>query len=156
MVSFVGIKDDGILIGLRGTHIDKIIDVNLTLNAYLSSILIKKYRGTRISFVFMSSAGALAGDRGITMYSATKHALNGLVRGLALEYGKFDINANVLALGVMPVGMRDSVPDKRLDEMIRRSANQKEVSVENVALSVEFLLQNHDVNGTTLYCDGGY
>lgn len=156
VVSFVGIKDDGILIGLGGKQIDKIINVNLALNAYLSSIIIKKYRGVRISFVFMSSAGALAGDRGITIYSATKHALGGLVRGLALEYGKFDVNANVLALGVLPVGMRDSVPTKRLDEMIKRTANQKVVSIENVALSVEFLLQNCDVNGTTLSCDGGY
>ena len=156
IVSFLGTKDPGALINLRGEQIDEVITTNFSLNAYLSSILISRYRGISMSFVFISSSGALAGDSGVTLYSATKHALNGLSRGIALEYGKYGVNANVLALGVVEIGLSKNVPEKRINEMISRTANRKKVDVANIASSINFLLRNKDVNGFTMACDAGY
>ena len=88
----------------------------------------------------MSSSGALAGDAGVTMYSATKHALNGLSKGIAMEYGRYGVNANVLELGVVSVGMSSEVSQKRLSEMVKRSANRKPVEVLSITSSLVFLL----------------
>lgn len=156
IVSFLGAKDNAAFINQTSDQIFNVINVNLALNSMFSSLLIKKYLGTAISIVFLSSSGALAGDAGVTMYSATKYALNGLSKGIAMEYGRYGVNANVLALGVVSVGMSSEVSQKRLSEMVKRSANRKPVEVLSITSSLVFLLSNKDINGTMLACDGGY
>lgn len=156
IVSFLGAKDNAAFINQTSEQIENVINVNLALNSMFSSLLIKKYLGTSISIVYLSSSGALAGDAGVTMYSATKYALNGLCKGISMEYGRYGVNANVLALGVVSIGMSSEVSQKRLSEMVKRSANRKPVEVSNVTNSLVFLLSNKDVNGTMLACDGGY
>ena len=156
VISFVGISDDGIFKNLDSLEIDHLIDVNFRSNTYLASAIIKYFGVGSTSLTFISSSRALLGDRGITMYSATKHALHGLVKGLALEYGRFGVRANVLSLGVAPVGLVNKVPEKRLEDIVKRSANGKVIGIDSVLQSLEFLQANKDVNGSVLYCDGGY
>lgn len=156
IVSFLGAKDNAAFLNQTSEQIENVINVNLGLNSMFSSLLIKKYLGTSVSIVYLSSSGALAGDAGVTMYSATKYALNGLCKGISMEYGRYGVNANVLALGVVSVGMSSEVSQKRLAEMVKRSANRKPVEVSNITNSLVFLLSNKDVNGTMLACDGGY
>ena len=156
IVSFLGAKDNAAFINQTSEQIENVINVNLALNSRISSLLIKKYLGTSMSIVYLSSSGALAGDAGVTMYSATKYALNGLCKGISMEYGRYGVNANVLALGVVSIGMSSEVSQKRLSEMVKRSANRKPVEVSNITNSLVFLLSNKDVNGTILACDGGY
>jgi NAD(P)-dependent dehydrogenase (short-subunit alcohol dehydrogenase family) len=90
------------------------------------------------------------------MYSATKHALNGFVKGVSLEYGRFGVRANVLSLGVAPVGLVNKVPEKRLNDIVKRSATGKMIEIDSIVQSLEFLRTNNDVNGSVLFCDGGY
>jgi NAD(P)-dependent dehydrogenase (short-subunit alcohol dehydrogenase family) len=156
IVSFLGAKDNVAFINQTSEQIENVINVNLALNSRISSLLIKKYLGTSMSIVYLSSSGALAGDAGVTMYSATKYALNGLCKGISMEYGRYGVNANVLALGVVSIGMSSEVSQKRLSEMVKRSANRKPVEISNITNSLVFLLSNNDVNGTILACDGGY
>ena len=156
VVSFVGISDDQIFKNLTVDEINRIIDVNFRSNTYLASAVLKYFGVGSTSLTFISSTRALLGDRGLTMYSATKHALNGLVKGIALEYGRFGVRANVLSLGVAPVGLVDKVPAKRMVDIIKRSASGTMIDINSVVQSIEFLRANKDVNGSVLHCDGGY
>jgi NAD(P)-dependent dehydrogenase (short-subunit alcohol dehydrogenase family) len=156
IISFTGVADEQIFCNLSSHEIDRIIDINLKSNIYLTSVVLKRYGVGVTSFIFLSSTRALLGDRGITMYSATKHALNGFVKGIALEYGRFGVSANVLSLGVLPVGLINKVPKKRIDDMVKRSANRKMVGIDSVIKSLDFLRHTRDVNGTIFNCDGGY
>ena len=106
--------------------------------------------------VFISSSGAIAGDIGSTMYTSSKYALNGLAKGIAIEYGRFGVNANIIALGILPLGLKNKVPEKRLKEMIEKTANRSFVKIENVSSTIRFVLTNSDVNGAVVPCDGGY
>jgi len=156
VISFVGISDDQIFKNLSSEEIDRLIDVNFRSNTYLASAVLKHFGVGSTSFTFISSTRALLGDRGLTMYSATKQALNGLVKGIALEYGRFGVRANVLSLGVAPIGLVNKVPEKRLLEIVKRSASGRMISIESIVQSLEFLRTNDAVNGSVLYCDGGY
>lgn len=156
LVSFTGAKDTQLFINSSGEEIKQLLDINFTVNAYFANLVIRKYRGIPISMAFISSSGALSGDVGSTIYSSAKYALNGLVRGIAIEYGRFQINANVIALGVLPFGLKNSVPEKRLKEMIQKTASRSFVKLENVSGSVKFVLTNSDLNGAVIPCDGGY
>ena len=156
LISFTGAKDTQLFINSSGEAIRQLLDVNFTVNAYFANLVIQKYRGIPISMAFISSAGALSGDVGSTVYSSAKYALNGLVRGIAIEYGRLQVNANVIALGVLPFGLKDSVPEKRLKEMIQKTASRSFVKLENVSRTVKFVLTNSDLNGAVIPCDGGY
>ena len=156
IISFTGAKDSQLFIALSGEAIQSLLSINFTVNSFFANLVIQKYRGIPISMVFISSAGALSGDVGSTMYSSAKNALNGLARGIAIEYGRFQINANVIALGVLPFGLRNSVPEKRLKEMMQKTASRTFVKLENVTSSIRFVLTNSDVNGAVIPCDGGY
>jgi len=156
VVSFAGISDKTIFKDLSQEEIDHLLNVNLNSNVYLTSAILKFFGVGNTSLVFISSTRALLGDRGLTMYSATKHALGGLVKGISLEYGRFGFRANVLSLGVAPVGLVNKVPEKRLSEILKRSANGKMIDIDSIVQSLEHLRENRALNGSTQYCDGGY
>jgi len=156
VISFVGISDDQIFKNLSTEGIDRLIDINFRSNTYLTSAVLKHFGVGPTSITFISSSRALLGDRGLTMYSATKHALNGFVKGVSLEYGRFGVRANVLSLGVAPVGLVNKVPEKRLNDIVKRSATGKMIEIDSIVQSLEFLRTNEDVNGSVLFCDGGY
>ena len=78
------------------------------------------------------------------------------MKGISLEYGKFGFRANVLSLGVAPVGLVNKVPEKRLNEILKRSAKGRMIEIESIVLSLEHLRENRALNGSTHYCDGGY
>jgi NAD(P)-dependent dehydrogenase (short-subunit alcohol dehydrogenase family) len=112
--------------------------------------------GKKLSIVLISSSGALQGDAGVSIYSLSKHALNGLVRCLSLEYGRFGVHINIVALGVMDGGISSDVPPSRLKSMLDRTANRSVVTPTDLAQTVKLLFLNHGINGSTVYCDGGY
>lgn len=156
LISFTGAKDSQLFIASSGEAIQSLLSINFTVNAFFANLVIQKYRGIPVSMVFISSAGALSGDVGSTIYSSAKCALNGLAKGIAIEYGRFQINANVIALGVLPFGLKNTVPEKRLKEMMQKTASRTFVKLENVTSSIRFVLTNNDVNGAVIPCDGGY
>jgi len=156
LISFTGAKDSQLFIASSGESIQSLLSINFTVNAFFANLVIQKYRGVPISMVFISSAGALTGDVGSMIYSSAKHALNGLAKGIAIEYGRFQITANVVSLGVLSLGMKNSVPEKRLKEMIQKTSTRTHVKVENVLSTIRFVLSNSDINGAVIPCDGGY
>lgn len=156
VISFSGIPDRTIFKNLTQPELDDLIDINFRGVTYLSSAILGYFGVGKTSMIFVSSTRALLGDRGLTMYSATKHALIGLARGLALEYGKFGVRANVLSLGMVRIGLITKVPDGKIKAIIERSANNEFVSVASIVQSLDFLRTNQAINGTVLYCDAGY
>lgn len=156
VISFSGIPDRTIFKNLTQPELDDLIDINFRGVTYLSSAILGYFGVGKTSMIFVSSTRALLGDRGLTMYSATKHALIGLARGLALEYGKFGVRANVLSLGMVRIGLITKVPDGKIKAIIERSANNEFVSVASIVQSIDFLRTNQAINGTILRCDAGY
>jgi NAD(P)-dependent dehydrogenase (short-subunit alcohol dehydrogenase family) len=82
-----------------------VVDVNLSGAFWLSQAagqaMIDAGRGGRI--IHYSSTRAVAGGRrGFAAYAASKAGLNGLVRQLATEWGKYRITVNGIAPGFVP------------------------------------------------------
>jgi hypothetical protein len=155
-VCFIGVKDTAIFTKINSEEIARLIEVNITDVVLWVQKLIKSCLGKKLSIVLISSSGALQGDAGVSIYSLSKHALNGLVRCLALEYGRFGVHINIVALGVMEDGISSDVPPSRLKSMLDRTANRSVVTPTDLAQSVKLLFLNKGINGSTVYCDGGY
>jgi 3-oxoacyl-[acyl-carrier protein] reductase len=156
VILFSGITDSTIFVNQTPSELEKIVEVNLMSNVFATHAALKKFRMNKLRIIYVSSSRALLGDRGTVMYSTTKNALNGLARGIALEYGRFGVRANVLSLGITEVGMGTQVAEVNARTIIQRSANRSPVNLESVALAIDFLRRNDDMNGSVLMCDGGY
>lgn len=156
LVSFTGAKDTKLFISLDGAIIENLLSINFTVNAFFANLMIRKYRGIPLSMVFLSSAGALSGGVGLAMYSSAKQALSGMVRGIAIEYGRLRVNANIVALGALSFGMRESVSQVRIDKIVEKTSTGSFIEPHNVSKTIRFLLSNRDINGAVVPCDGGF
>jgi len=155
-ISLTGLKDDSLLIRSSESNLENLFEVNLLIPTVFSRAILARYLGVRSNFVFVSSSGALAGAAGVVGYSASKHGLLGLSRGIAVEYGRLGVVSNCLALGLLDLGMGKSLDEKQRTEFLQRTTTRRAVREESVTMSLDFLLRTEDVTGTTLYCDGGY
>lgn len=108
--------------------------------------------------IVLMSGAASARPIGAPAYAACNSALEGLARGLAIELAPIRVNC-------LSPGTTDSELWQNRPEAFRNMAyelwRQKTIigrpaTVEEQAHSALFLLDNGNMTGSTLFCDGGY
>ncbi len=113
------------------------------------------------SLVFMSSVAGLTGIKGLTLYSASKAAVDGLIRVLAVELAAKNIRVNSVAAGLVKTEMYNALVERAPVEAIERKMKQNPLGFgdpEDVAMAVAFLLSDASkwITGTTMIIDGGF
>lgn len=113
------------------------------------------------SIVFLSSVAALVGEGAVSAYSASKAALLGLTRSLAIELAGERIRVNAIAAGFVKSEMSDTLMASLTPEhaeAIRLKHPLGTGTVTDVANSAVFLLADTSrwITGSTLVVDGGY
>ena len=108
--------------------------------------------------VLVSSLAAHVGGQGATLYAAHKAGLEGLVRGLAVEYGRFGVNANAVTPGFIDTSRFAARTDAPLRErLIAATALKRLATPEEVAAVIAFLMSPAAsyVTGIALPVTGG-
>lgn len=144
----------------------KVIDINLLGVYYGMKYVIpelQKNGGGKI--VNVASVGGIRGVLNQTAYVATKHAVAGMTKNAALEYGKDNILTNAIAPGAILTPMvaeafRQVNPDdpKTAEkEYASRNPTKRLGNPEDVAHLVAYLLsdENGYVSGQVIAIDGG-
>jgi NAD(P)-dependent dehydrogenase (short-subunit alcohol dehydrogenase family) len=113
------------------------------------------------SLLWMSSAYAHVGAPAQSAYSATKAAIIGASRSLALELAPRAIRVNSLSPGMVRTPMTDSAVTRMSEEQWARIAALHPLGIgkpEDVAHAAVFLLdpRNTWITGADLRIDGGY
>ncbi len=88
---------------------DRVLRVNVLAPAALTRAAVPELRRSSGSVVFVSSAVGLWGFPLVSAYSASKHALNGLVQSLRTELAGSGVH-----VGIAYVGIVQNDPDKRI------------------------------------------
>jgi NAD(P)-dependent dehydrogenase (short-subunit alcohol dehydrogenase family) len=143
------------------------IDEIMRINVYSAAMLARGFRqkGCRAegigSIVFLASVAGIVGEAGVAAYSASKAALLGLTRSLAIELAPEKIRVNTIAPGFVQSEMGDRLkqgltPDQF--SVIERKHPLGIGHVRDVANGIAFLLADSSrwITGTTLVIDGGY
>lgn len=106
--------------------------------------------------VVTSSIAALLGVPG-GAYSATKAAVSGLVRALAIELAPAGIKANAILPGFIETEMSTQTPQAFQDACLRRSASGKLGTIDDMAGIAVFLASPASdlVTGQAIVIDGG-
>lgn len=141
----------------RMSTIHKTFQINLFSSLLLTQLLSKNMmRNKRGSIVFISSSAAYDGGANVE-YSASKAAIVGATRRLALELGTFNIRVNAVAPGLTDTDMGNSMSEE--DERIALSMNvmNRKGKPEEIADVVVFLASDMSrfMTGQVLRVDGG-
>ena len=90
-------------------------------------------------------------------YAASKGALLGFTRALASEMGRYGIQVNYVAPGLLDTGMGLRLPVHRREEYIGQSALGRLGSADEVADTITWLIsgQNRFMTGAPVVIDGG-
>lgn len=104
-----------------------------------------------------SVAGLRAADSLSASYTASKHALLGLTRALAVEYSGDGVRVNALCPGVIDTDMLNGMADELKADLKKKNPAARLGTAHEVAVAAEFLLSDRSsyVSGTTLTLDAG-
>jgi len=159
LVNNAAVGTDGVLGTLHQTDIRNLISVNIEapilLTKYISRhMMLKQVKGRIIN---IGSIIGSTGYSGLSVYGATKAAMEGFSRSLAREVGKLGITVNVVAPGFMETHMTSVLGDEQLAKIRRRSALGEFASTESVAGMVQHLLSPAAgcITGSVFTVDGG-
>jgi meso-butanediol dehydrogenase / (S,S)-butanediol dehydrogenase / diacetyl reductase len=157
-----GITGGGGIEDLPMASFRQVLDVNLcgTVLGIRAALPALRRRGGGAIAVTSSTMG-VAADAENWAYSASKHALIGIVRGLAREIGWQGIRINALCPGLtqdtgMTSGLRD-LGEERFAMMARAVPLQRWAEASEMAAVLEFLISSASsyVNGHAMVADGG-
>jgi 3-oxoacyl-[acyl-carrier protein] reductase len=158
LVNNAGVAREGV-IGLFGDEaLDQVIDLNLKGTVYVtraaSRVMLSRRAG---AIVNISSVVGLSGYRGLSVYGATKAALDGLTRALARELGSRGITVNSVAPGYLRTEMSHGLEEEQLGQIARRTPLGRLGEPEDVARAVLFLTDpaNRFLTGQVIVVDGG-
>lgn len=108
--------------------------------------------------VLVSSLAAQVGGSGATLYAAHKAGLEGLVRGLAVEYGRFGITANAVAPGFVQTSRFAARATPEAATRLAAQTSLKRIAdPSEVAAAIAFLMSPAAsyITGITLPVTGG-
>ncbi len=148
---------------VKEQRIDSALDISVKAAIMLArGFCQKSVRAEGVcSLVFMSSAAGARGQTGMSVYSASKAAVEGAVRSLACELAQRQIRVNAIAAGAVRTPMHDAIL-ANLDTAGAADYERKHLlgfgEPEDVARAAAFLLSDAAkwITGTTMVVDGGY
>jgi 3-oxoacyl-[acyl-carrier protein] reductase len=158
LVNNAGVARDGVLALFSDDDSDTVIDLNLKATIHVTRQVVRNmlvHGGGRI--VNISSIVGLTGYRGLTVYGATKAALDGFTRALARELGTKRITVNSVAPGYLKTDMSHGLDEAQLGQIVRRTPAGRLGDPADVARAIAFLVdeRNDWITGQVLVVDGG-
>lgn len=146
---------------LKETNLREMFEINFFSPTILTSELLKaKKINKKSSLVFITSiSGILSSHVGGTVYSATKGALNGLIKGMALDLAPKQIRVNSVMPAMVATHIFDnsSVDKEQLEHDAEMYPLKRYGKPEEIAYAAIYLLSDASAwtTGTNLLIDGG-
>lgn len=158
LINNAGITDDSLLLNMEPHQWHEVIRSNLD-SAYnvTRTFLPAMTEREGGAIIQVSSVSGLRGNVGQANYSATKAALIGFSRSLALEVARFDIRVNVVAPGVIETELAADIPETDRRKLIRNIPLRRLGKPDDVAALVEYLISDDAsyITGQIFVIDGG-
>ena len=141
---------------------EEVMNVNFFAPTELTRLLVKSKKiGKGSSIVFISSvSGVYCSAIASSIYSASKGAVNGLVKGIALDLASKGIRVNCVNPGMIDTHIfsEGKITQEQLKEDMERYPLKRYGKPEEVAYAVIYLLSDASswTTGSNLLIDGGY
>ncbi|MBV8116313.1 MAG: glucose 1-dehydrogenase [Silvibacterium sp.] len=153
--------ENGLIADQTDANFDEVFSVNVKglFIAMQQEIRQMLRQGGGGSIVNMASVGGSLATPGASIYVASKHAVIGLTKSAAVEYGRFGIRVNAVSPGAIRTDMLRQVfgDDSVLDQMDDAHPVHRLGLPEDVADAVSWLFSDSSsyYTGQSLVLDGG-
>jgi 3-oxoacyl-[acyl-carrier protein] reductase len=158
LVNNAGINRDGVIWKLSEEDWDAVLDTDLKGYFNFIHAVIPYMREQKSGKIInISSINGLRGKFGLTNYSAAKAGVIGLTKACAKEAGRFNINVNAVAPGIIATDMTKNLPPEALQSALAETTLGRLGQPEEVAAVVSFLASEkaRHITGEIIKVDGG-
>lgn len=155
-VHCAGIAKATPLRSMKVSMIDEVMNTNFTSFMCLVSLYAKKKYSEGGSIVAVSSANSHYPQKCMSVYAASKYALEAAVKTMAMELNERDIRINCVIPGAIRTAMIEGIRDETL-----KAIEEKQLlgmgKPEDVANMAAFLLSDMAsfITGRSMFVDGG-
>ena len=158
LVNNAGINMDNLSLRMKDDEWKKVIDLNLGSTFFLCKYGIKKMLKNKYGrIVNITSVVGHTGNLGQSNYAASKAAIVGMSKSLAIEYAKKNITINCVSPGFIQSNMTDDIVESIKAVLTSRIPMAKLGKGEDVANTVAFLSSDAAsyITGETIHVNGG-
>ena len=158
LVNNAGINMDNLSLRMKDEEWKKVIDINLGSTFFLCKYAIKKMLKNKYGrIVNITSVVAHTGNIGQSNYAASKAAIIGMAKSLAIEYAKKNITINCVSPGFIQSNMTDKIVESIKAVLTSRIPMAKLGTGEDVSNTVAFLSSDAAsyITGETIHVNGG-
>jgi len=158
LINNAGVGVDGMLSTMRDDDVHLGVSLNLEAALQLTRTCLKSMlREQSGCIINVTSVNGIRGFSGVSVYSATKAALDGLTRSLAREVGPMGIRVNAIAPGYFESAMTEGLTERQKAWIVRQTALRRLGETEDMLGVVRFLMSNEAafITGQTMVVDGG-
>ena len=158
LVNNAGITKDNLLMRMSEEDFDKVMKVNMNsvfnnTKAVLRPMLKQKYG----SIINLSSVVGVKGNPGQSNYSASKAAIIGFTKSIALELGSRNIRCNAIAPGFIETEMTQALNNDQVNDWAESIPLKRTGQVDDIANTSLFLASDMSsyVTGQVINVCGG-
>ena len=158
MVCNAGITRDGPSWKMTDAQWQSVLDVNLNGYFYCNRAAARVFKDQKQGrIVNVASINGLRGKFGQANYTASKGGVIALSKTLAKELGKFNVNVNVVAPGMVLTEMMAAVPPEFQATALAETVLGRFATPQDVAELIVFLVSDRarHVTGEVIKIDGG-
>lgn len=158
LVCNAGVTRDKVIWKMTEKDWDQVITVNLKGYFIYNKLAAQYFKDQRFGKIInITSINGIRGKFGQTNYSASKGGEIALTKALAKELGKFNVNVNAIAPGMVMTEMAKSIPPEFIKQAVDETVLGRIASPEDIANVVCFLCseKSRHITGEIIQVDGG-
>lgn len=158
LVNNAGITRDTLLMKMKDSDWQAVIDTNLSAIFHLSKAVIRTMMKKRCGrIISIGSVVGSSGNAGQTNYAAAKAALIGFSKSLAIEVASRGITVNVVAPGFIATDMTQALTQEQQQGILSKIPSARLGDAQDIANAVAFLASDEAgyITGETLHVNGG-
>ena len=158
LVNNAGITKDNLLMRMNEDDFDNVMKVNMNsvfnLTKAVLRPMLKQKKG---SIINMSSVVGIKGNAGQANYAASKSAIIGFTKSVALELGSRNIRCNAIAPGFIETEMTEALEAETINQWRNSIPLKRGGTPEDVANATLFLASDMSsyITGQVLHVCGG-
>lgn len=159
LVNNAALAYDDIITNAAIEPLEKMFKVNVFSAVMLTKYVIRDMllNNNKGSIVHITSVCAHTGYKGLSMYAATKGAIESFSKTVAREFGTKKIRSNCVAPGFMETSMSKSLSDNQKDRIYKRTSLKEPTDMQSVSNTVKFLIDegSSSITGQVIHVDNG-
>jgi 3-oxoacyl-[acyl-carrier protein] reductase len=158
LINNAGINKDMLFGKMKESDLDEVMKINLNAAFVLSKNAVSVMTDNRYGRIInISSVVGLTGNIGQVNYCASKAAIIGMSKAIALEVARKGITVNCIAPGAINSPMMEKLSDANREKFISKIPMQRVGDPEDIANACLFLASKESsyITGQTIHVNGG-